>query len=82
MVSVTDAVVCSNLADMLLFVVEYGRLDRKVVQGAQRQLARAGARIVGDVLNRVDLERKHYYSYHYGYSEDGEAPGTQAESGE
>jgi capsular exopolysaccharide synthesis family protein len=86
-VSVTDAVVCSNLVDMVLLVVEYGRLDRKVIQGAQRQLSRAGARVVGAVLNRVDLERRHYYyeshyySYFYGYEEDGETKAAWSEDG-
>jgi len=68
-ISVTDPVVCSPLADMVLLVVQYGRLDRKVIVGALRQLARAGARVVGAVLNRVDLEREHHYAdgYYAGY---------------
>ncbi len=68
-ISVTDAVVCSPLADMVLMVVQYGRLDRKTVVGAMRQLGRAGARVVGAVLNRVDLERQHYAAdgYYAGY---------------
>ena len=84
-ISVTDAVVCSNLVDMVLVVIEFGRLERKVIQGALRQLGRAGARVVGSVLNRVDLSKKHYYydshyyAYFYGYREDGETPGAEAE---
>ncbi len=78
-ISVTDPVVCSPLADMVLFVVQYGRLDRRVVIGALRQLARAGARVVGAVLNRVDLEREHHYAegYYAGYYHyaSGENPG-------
>ncbi len=83
-ISVTDAVICSNSVDMVLFVIEYGRLDRKVIQGAHRQLQRAGARIVGAVLNRVNFERSHYYyeanyySYYYGFDEDGENLGALA----
>ncbi len=82
-ISVTDPVVCSPLADMVLLVVQYGRLDRKVIVGALRQLARAGARVVGAVLNRVDLEREHYYAdgYYAGYYHYASAAETDAETG-
>ena len=47
-------------------------------------MVRAGSRIVGAVLNRVNFERSHYYyeanyySYYYGYEEDGESIGALA----
>ncbi len=76
--SVTDPVICSRAADMVLLVVEYGETRRTVIQEALRLLGRAGARIVGCVLNKVEMERdryyySHYYSYYYrygGYGED------------
>jgi polysaccharide biosynthesis transport protein len=73
--SVTDAVICSQHADMVLMVVRYGEVKRAIIINSLRNLARAGARIAGTVLNDVDLERDHYYYsyyysyYHYGYSE-------------
>ncbi len=79
--SVTDPVICSRLADMVLLVVRYGTIKRNVIGNALRQLARAGARVPGLVLNSVDMERgtyyyNYYYTYfHYGYGE--EAEGTQ-----
>jgi Mrp family chromosome partitioning ATPase len=88
-ISVTDSVVCANVVDIVLLVIEHGRLDRKVIVGAQQQLARAGASIVGSVLNRVDLEKKTYYyypdyhSYQYGessYGEQHQEPSSGAES--
>ncbi len=82
--SVTDPVICSQLASMVVLVVEYGSTKRKIVQEALRQLARAGARTVGAVLNKVSMERDHYYTsyyssyyyyrYHYGESESGGTP--------
>ncbi len=77
--SVTDAVICSRHADMVLLVVRYGQVKRAAIQNALRQLGRAGARIAGVVLNAVDLERDTYYYqyyytyYHYGYGEDSSA---------
>jgi capsular exopolysaccharide synthesis family protein len=79
-ISVTDSVVCASVVDMVLLVVEFGHLDHKMIQGAQHQLARAGANVVGAVLNKVDMEKKayyydpSYYSYYYGEDEYGENP--------
>ena len=84
-ISVTDPVVCSKLVDMVLVVVRYGELNRKMIQGGLRDLGRAGARVAGVVVNQVDVERDHYYYdsyyysyYHYGY---GSSAGAKAEGG-
>lgn len=76
--SVTDAVICSRVVDMALFVVQYGGAKRQLIQQALRNLARSGVRIPGAVINRVDVERSYYYysayyssAYHY---VGGEAP--------
>ncbi len=65
--SVTDAVMCSRLVDMVLLVVEYGGVRRQLVRDTVRQLNRAGARVAGAVLNKVNIRRDHAYSYHYSY---------------
>jgi len=78
--SVTDALICSRHADMFLLVVEYGGAKRKVIQNCIRQLRRAGTRIPGVVLNKVDVEHDHYYYsyyysyYHYAYGDDSATP--------
>lgn len=79
--SVTDPVICSQLADMVLLVVEYGSTKREVVREAARLLNRARVRIVGALLNKVDVERdQYYYSYYsyyrYGYGEEESASET------
>jgi capsular exopolysaccharide synthesis family protein len=82
-ISVTDSVVCASVVDMVLLVIEFGHLDHKMIQGAQHQLARAGANVVGALLNKVDMEKKayyydpSYYSYYYGDEEYGENPKEQ-----
>jgi capsular exopolysaccharide synthesis family protein len=77
--SVTDPVICSRLVDMATLVVEYGGTKRKIVQEAVRQLSRTGVRLVGTLLNKVDVERdQYYYSYYtyysYGYGEEPKEP--------
>ncbi len=75
--SVTDPVICSRLADMALLVIQYGHAKRQVVREALRSLARTGVRIPGALLNKVDVERDHYYYsyyyssyYRYGYGDE------------
>jgi capsular exopolysaccharide synthesis family protein len=48
-----DASLLSAVADGVLFVVEPGRFDLRVVRAALRQLDRAGARVYGVVLNKA-----------------------------
>jgi len=66
--SVTDPVICSRLADMALIVVQYGQTKRQIVRDVVRQLSRTGVRMAGALINKVDVERDHYYySYYYSY---------------
>lgn len=81
--SVTDPVIICPSADMVLMVIRYNHLDRRVITGALKSLVAAKARIIGAVLNNIDVDRDSYYttSYYYYYyrsnyySEDAPAPG-------
>ena len=78
--SVTDAVICSRVVDMALFVVQYGGPKRQVIARGLKNLRRSGVHIPGAVINRVDVERSYYYyssyySSHY-YTSD-PAPVTE-----
>ena len=78
--SVTDPVICAANVDLALLVVQYGSTRRQVVREAIRLLSRTPVRIAGVLLNKVDIERDHYYysgyySYtRYGYYGDQVAP--------
>ena len=83
--SVTDAVICSRVVDMCVFVVQYGGPKRQVVREGLKNLRRSGVRIPGAVINRVDVERSYYYyssyySSHYYTSDPAPVaePGTQS----
>ena len=83
--SVTDAVICSRVVDMALFVVQYGGPKRQMVREGLKNLSRSGVHIPGAVINRVDVERSYYYyssyySSHYYTSDPAPVaePGTQS----
>lgn len=64
--AVTDAAVVAHVANGVLFVVGAEMTSRAVAQTAIEQLTTANARVVGAVLNRVDLDHNaYYYSQYY-----------------
>ena len=70
--SVTDPVVCASNADIALLVVQYGSTRRQVIREAVRLMSRTPVRIAGVLLNKIDLERDHYYySGYYSYTRYG-----------
>ena len=74
--SVTDPVMCAQVCDLVLLVIEYGKTRRKVIREAVKALGRTGTPMAGAVLNQIDLQRDHYYYsgyysyYRYGYYGD------------
>lgn len=72
--AVTDAAVLSSFVDGTLFVIDARRSRRRVVRGARESLARAGANILGAVLNRAAVRSDPNYDSYYGANS-----GTRAE---
>jgi uncharacterized protein involved in exopolysaccharide biosynthesis/Mrp family chromosome partitioning ATPase len=67
---VTDAVVLSAFCDAVILVVKGQKTPARVVAQARDRLARARARVVGVVLNDVDVTGADYrddYPYAYAY---------------
>ncbi|MDY2698412.1 MAG: polysaccharide biosynthesis tyrosine autokinase [Lachnospiraceae bacterium] len=63
--SVIDAAVASQSCDGTVLVVESNAVSYRFVQRVKEQLDKAGCRILGVVLNKVDMSSKGYYG-HYG----------------
>jgi len=64
---VSDAVILSTMADAMIFVVRGQKTPKHVVREAISQLGNNRAKILGIVLNRVDVrsaEYKDYYQYY------------------
>jgi non-specific protein-tyrosine kinase len=74
---VSDPIVLSAKVDGVLLVVKPGSTRIEAVQSMLEQLQRAGAWVVGVVLNPISLKEGYYYgseSYGYGVNSDGDQP--------
>jgi capsular exopolysaccharide synthesis family protein len=63
---VTDAVVLSAMVDGVILVVASGTTARGALARAHRILENAGSRVLGMVLNKVDMRFDTYYGTYYG----------------
>ena len=62
---VTDPVILSQIVDGVLLIVRAGQTSRDVARRARDQLLAVKARVIGGVLNSVDMQKDHYYYYSY-----------------
>jgi Mrp family chromosome partitioning ATPase len=65
--SFTDGVLVASMVDAVVLVVHAGKTSRQVVRRARQLLSDVGARIVGVVLNNVNLNSKDNYYYYQSY---------------
>jgi capsular exopolysaccharide synthesis family protein len=64
--SFTDGVLVAAISDGVILVVHANECSRKVVQRSQQALLDVGAKVLGVVLNRVNLNSPDYhYNYQY-----------------
>src|ERR1041385_2443191 len=59
--SFTDGVLLAALSDGVILVVHANQCSRKIAQRAHQSLAEVGAKILGVVLNRVNVRTHGYY---------------------
>lgn len=85
--SVSDPVLLAALSQMVLIVLRHDQTDKDVARRALQRLSGVGARLVGAVLNGVDMEKAYNREYYYGrffygaYYGD-EQPALATESGD
>lgn len=65
--AVTDPAIIGNLTDGVLLVVRANHTRKDAALFARRQLVDAKAKILGAIVNRVDLQRGSYSKYSYYY---------------
>jgi capsular exopolysaccharide synthesis family protein len=65
LLKVTDPVILSTMVDGVILVVHGGKSTREVVRRTRQELAMAGARIFGVVLNNVQAGHEGYEDYYY-----------------
>ena len=70
-----DSLILSSSVDGVVLVVVGGKTPRETLQRAKEVLHQVNAKILGVVINRVDMRRGdygyYYYRYHYYYGENG-----------
>jgi succinoglycan biosynthesis transport protein ExoP len=72
--AVTDSIVLSRLVDGIILVVGAGATSRDGVGRAVEQLKEVNARIIGSVINNLNVEKERYYYsryYYYNYGKYG-----------
>ena len=70
-----DSVILSTAVDGMILVAVGGKTPRETLQRAKDLLLQVNAKILGVVINRVNIERSeygyYYYRYHYYYGKEG-----------
>jgi succinoglycan biosynthesis transport protein ExoP len=62
----TDGVLISCMTDGVLLVIHGGKSSSTVVRRTRQQLRNVGAKVLGVVMNKIDLRHDDYY-YYYNY---------------
>lgn len=73
-VSVSDAIALAAFADGVVMVVQSGKVPQEVVRRAMGQIEAVKGRILGVVMNSVNLKRDGYYYDYYRYYHSYYAP--------
>ncbi len=68
LIAVTDATVLASRADGVILVIKAGATSRRVLQRGVRQLEDVQARVIGAILNQVDVRKSTYYYSPYYYA--------------
>jgi len=70
-----DSVILSTSVDGVILVVLGGKTPRETLQRAKEVLHQVNAKILGVIINRIDIRRSdygyYYYRYHYYYGKEG-----------
>ena len=69
--SLIDAAIAAKQCDGAILVIESETVSRRTALKAKEQLEMTGCRLLGAVLNKVDVRKDKYYSkYSYYYKND------------
>jgi succinoglycan biosynthesis transport protein ExoP len=63
---VVDVRAAAEAVDSFIYVVEWGRTQIRIVEGQLNGAPEVRDRLLGVVLNKVDVKALHQYEYHYG----------------
>ena len=69
MSNLIDGAVISQHCDGAVIVIESGAISYRILQKVKTQLSKSGCRILGVVLNKVNIHESGYYHYYGKYGE-------------
>lgn len=76
--SLIDAAVVGSVCDGALIVIESGKTSYKLEQKTKQQLEKSGCRVLGAVLNKVNIRQSRYSGSYKYYAEYGRTDGEKA----
>lgn len=62
--TMSDALIIAKWCDGALLVIESGKVSYRVVQRAKEQILKTGCKILGAILNKVNIKNDRYYGYY------------------
>lgn len=65
--SVIDAAVVSAVCDGAVLVIGYNGVSARQIRKAKEQIEKTGCKVLGAVLNKVNVKNSKYYQKNYGY---------------
>jgi capsular exopolysaccharide synthesis family protein len=80
LLNVTDGRILATMVDGAVLVVRGGYTPQELAQQAQFHVRDVGARLIGVVLNDVDLRHHGHYQGYYHYGSQDEKPGEHVKS--
>jgi len=80
LLNVADGRILTTLVEGAILVVKAGSTPRELVHRAHLSVRDVGARLIGVILNNVDMRQGGYYGSYYRYHEYGGIESTKAES--
>ena len=85
---VSDASVLASEVDLAILVVQYRKYPQQMTLRAKQMVEKVGGRLMGVVLNNINISQDSYYYYYSGYyydydskGEEGRAPGEKSSKG-
>lgn len=71
--TVTDAAILANMVDGVVYVIRAGFRNIEAILSCRQRLNEAKAKIIGVILNNVNIKKEDsYYYYHYYYAQEKE----------
>lgn len=69
-IAVTDAAIIAQEVDGVILVLASGEVNKEYALRAKEQLDKVGAKILGAVLNKADMNTSEHYYYYYYHGSD------------